>query len=42
MKDISFAVLVYLLGFIVAVFIAGLIKIILYLIRKFTNKDVAR
>lgn len=37
MKDISFAFSVYLLGFAVSVFIAGLIKIILFMIRRFSN-----
>lgn len=40
MKDISFAFSVYLLGFAVSVFIAGLIKLILFIIRKFSIKDV--
>ncbi len=37
MKDISFAFSVYLLGFAVSVFIAGLIKLILFMIRRFSN-----
>lgn len=40
MKDISFAFTVYLLGFAVSVFIAGLIKFILFMIRKFSRKEV--
>lgn len=40
MKDISFAFSVYLLGFAVSVLIAGLIKLILFMIRKFSNKEV--
>ena len=38
MKDISFAFSVYLLGFAVSVFIAGLIKLILFMIRQLSNK----
>lgn len=38
MSDISFAFSVYLLGFIVSIFIAGLIKLILFMIRKFSNQ----
>lgn len=37
MKEISFAFSVYLLGFAVSVFIAGLIKLILFMIRRFSN-----
>lgn len=37
MKDITFAFSVYLLGFAVSVFIAGIIKLILFMIRKFSN-----
>lgn len=40
MKEISFALSVYLLGFAVSVFIASLIKLILFMIRKFSLKDV--
>lgn len=40
MKDISFAFTVYLLGFTVSVFIAGLIKFILFMIRKFSREEV--
>lgn len=41
MEDISFAFSVYILGFAVSVFIAAIIKVILFMIRKFSNKDVA-
>ena len=37
MKDISFAFSVYLLGFAVSVFIAGLIKLIIFMIRRFSG-----
>ncbi len=40
MKEISFAFSVYLLAFAVSVFIAGLIKLILFMIRKFSNEEV--
>ena len=40
MKEISFAFSVYLLAFAVSVFIAGLIKLILPIIRKISNKEV--
>lgn len=40
MKEISFAFSVYLLGFAVSIFIAGIIKLILFMIRKFSIKDV--
>lgn len=36
-ESISFALTVYLLGFIVSVFIAALIKLILFVIRKFSG-----
>ncbi len=37
MKEISFAFSVYLLGFAVAIFIAGIIKLILFIIRRFSK-----
>lgn len=40
MKDITFAFSVYLLGFAVSVIIAGLIKLILFMIRKHSGKEV--
>ncbi|MDI9495608.1 MAG: hypothetical protein QM227_05025 [Bacillota bacterium] len=40
MKDITFAFSVYLLGFAVSVIIAGLIKLILFMIRKLSGKEV--
>ncbi len=40
MEDISFALSVYLLGFTVSVFIAASIKLILFMIRKFSGKAV--
>lgn len=42
MTEISFAFSVYLLGFAVSVFIAALIKFVLFMIRKFSNKDVVK
>ncbi|HNZ83357.1 MAG TPA: hypothetical protein PKY98_02060 [Sedimentibacter sp.] len=39
MKDVSFAFSVYLLGFAVSVSIAGLIKLILFIIRKLSRKE---
>jgi len=40
MKDITFAFSVYLLGFAVSVFIAGLIKLVLFIIRKSSGNGV--
>lgn len=40
MRDINFAFSVYLLGFAVSVFIAGLIKLVLFIIRKSSGKGV--
>lgn len=38
-NSISFAISVYLVGFLVSVFIAGLIKLILFVIRKFSKQE---
>lgn len=38
MKSVNFALTVYLLGFAVSIFIATLIKFILYFIRKFSKR----